>query len=152
MKNDIHSAFDKTDLRIIECLRLEGRISNSQLAERVALSPTACAARVKALERKGVIKGYAALLDNQQLLGENMAFVQVTMLSTSAAALSAFNAQVATIREIEACHMMAANFDYLLKVRSVNMNDFRRILADKISCLPHVKQTSTFIVMESVKE
>jgi Lrp/AsnC family leucine-responsive transcriptional regulator len=152
MKNDIHSAFDKTDLRIIECLRLEGRISNSQLAERVALSPTACAARVKALERKGVIKGYAALLDNQQLLGENMAFVQVTMLSTSAAALSAFNAQVATIREIEACHMMAANFDYLLKVRSVNMNDFRRILAEKISCLPHVKQTSTFIVMESVKE
>lgn len=152
MKNDIHSAFDKTDLRIIECLRLEGRISNSLLAERVALSPTACAARVKALERKGVIKGYAALLDNQQLLGENMAFVQVTMLSTSAAALSAFNAQVATIREIEACHMMAANFDYLLKVRSVNMNDFRRILADKISCLPHVKQTSTFIVMESVKE
>jgi Lrp/AsnC family leucine-responsive transcriptional regulator len=152
MKNDIHSAFDKTDLRIIECLRLEGRISNSQLAERVALSPTACAARVKALERKGVIKGYAALIDNQQLLGENMAFVQVTMLSTSAAALSAFNAQVASIREIEACHMMAANFDYLLKVRSVNMNDFRRILADKISCLPHVKQTSTFIVMESVKE
>lgn len=152
MKNDIHSAFDKIDLRIIECLRLEGRISNSQLAERVALSPTACAARVKALERKGVIKGYAALLDNQQLLGENMAFVQVTMLSTSAAALSAFNAQVASIREIEACHMMAANFDYLLKVRSVNMNDFRRILADKISCLPHVKQTSTFIVMESVKE
>jgi Lrp/AsnC family leucine-responsive transcriptional regulator len=152
MKNDIYSAFDKTDLRIIECLRLEGRISNSQLAERVALSPTACAARVKALERKGVIKGYTALLDNQQLLGENMAFVQVTMLSTSAAALSAFNAQVATIREIEACHMMAANFDYLLKVRSVNMNDFRRILAEKISCLPHVKQTSTFIVMESVKE
>lgn len=152
MKNDIHSAFDKTDLRIIECLRLEGRISNSQLAERVALSPTACAARVKALERKGVIKGYTALIDNQQLLGENMAFVQVTMLSTSAAALSAFNAQVATIREIEACHMMAANFDYLLKVRSVNMNDFRRILAEKISCLPHVKQTSTFIVMESVKE
>ncbi len=152
MKNDIYSAFDKTDLRIIECLRLEGRISNSQLAERVSLSPTACAARVKALERKGVIKGYAALLDNQQLLGENMAFVQVTMLSTSAAALSAFNAQVATIREIEACHMMAANFDYLLKVRSVNMNDFRRILAEKISCLPHVKQTSTFIVMESVKE
>ena len=152
MKNDIHSAFDKTDLRIIECLRLEGRISNSQLAERVALSPTACAARVKALERKGVIKVYTALLDNQQLLGENMAFVQVTMLSTSAAALSAFNAQVATIREIEACHMMAANFDYLLKVRSVNMSDFRRILTDKISCLPHVKQTSTFIVMESVKE
>ena len=152
MKNDIHSAFDKIDLRIIECLRLEGRISNSQLAERVALSPTACAARVKALERKGVIKGYAALLDNQQLLGENMAFVQVTMLSTSAAALSAFNAQVASIREIEACHMMAANFDYLLKVRSVNMNDCRRILADKISCLPHVKQTSTFIVMDSVKE
>jgi Lrp/AsnC family leucine-responsive transcriptional regulator len=47
---------------------------------------------------------------------------------------------------------IAANFDYLLKVRSVNMTDYRRILADKISSLPHVKQTSTFIVMESVKD
>ena len=152
MKTKIFSEFNKIDLNIIKHLRADGRIPNSRLAELVGLSATACAARVKNLEERGIIKGYAAVIDDHLLLGENMAFVQVTMSSTSAAALAAFNAEVAKIIEIEQCHMVAANFDYLLKVRSVNMTDYRRILADKISSLPHVKQTSTFIVMESVKD
>jgi Lrp/AsnC family leucine-responsive transcriptional regulator len=152
MKTKIFSEFNKIDLSIIKHLRADGRIPNSRLAELVGLSATACAARVKNLEERGIIKGYAAVIDDHLLLGENMAFVQVTMSSTSAAALAAFNAEVAKIIEIEQCHMVAANFDYLLKVRSVNMTDYRRILADKISSLPHVKQTSTFIVMESVKD
>lgn len=152
MKTEIYSGFSKIDLNIIKHLRRDGRIANSRLAELVGLSATACAARVKNMEDKGVIKGYSAVIDDHLLLGENMAFVQVTMNSTSAAALSAFNAEVAKIVEVEQCHMVAANFDYLLKVRSVNMTDYRRILADKISALPHVKQTSTFIVMESVKD
>ena len=152
MKTKIFSEFNKIDLSIIKHLRADGRIPNSRLAEFVGLSATACAARVKNLEERGIIKGYAAVIDDHLLLGENMAFVQVTMSSTSAAALAAFNAEVAKIIEIEQCHMIAANFDYLLKVRSVNMTDYRRILADKISSLPHVKQTSTFIVMESVKD
>lgn len=152
MKTKIFSEFNKTDLSIIKHLRADGRTPNSRLAELVGLSATACATRVKNLEERGIIKGYAAVIDDHLLLGENMAFVQVTMSSTSAAALAAFNAEVAKIIEIEQCHMVAANFDYLLKVRSVNMTDYRRILADKISSLPHVKQTSTFIVMESVKD
>jgi Lrp/AsnC family leucine-responsive transcriptional regulator len=152
MKTIIFSEFNKIDLSIIKHLRADGRIPNSRLAELVGLSTTACTARVKNLEERGIIKGYAAVIDDHLLLGENMAFVQVTMSSTSAAALAAFNAEVAKIIEIEQCHMVAANFDYLLKVRSVNMTDYRRILADKISSLPHVKQTSTFIVMESVKD
>ena len=152
MKTKIFSEFNKIDLNIIKHLRADGRIPNSRLAELVGLSATACAARIKNLEERGIIKGYAAVIDDHLLLGENMAFVQVTMSSTSAAALAAFNAEVAKIIEIEQCHMVAANFDYLLKVRSVNMTDYRRILADKISSLPHVKQTSTFIVMESVKD
>ncbi|GHA69887.1 ArsR family transcriptional regulator [Formosimonas limnophila] len=152
MKTDIYSEFNKLDLNIIKHLRQDGRIPNSRLADMVGLSATACAARVKHLEKKGIIKGYTAIIDDHLLLGENMAFVQVTMNSTSAPALEAFNREVAKISEIEQCHMIAANFDYLLKVRSVNMTDYRRIFADKISTLPHVKQTSTFIVMESVKD
>jgi len=152
MKTDTYSEFNKVDLNIIKHLRQDGRIPNSRLADIVGLSATACAARVKHLENKGIIKGYTAIIDDHLLLGENMAFVQVTMNSTSAPALEAFNREVAKISEIEQCHMIAANFDYLLKVRSVNMTDYRRIFADKISTLPHVKQTSTFIVMESVKD
>lgn len=152
MKTDTYSEFNKVDLNIIKHLRQDGRIPNSRLADIVGLSATACAARVKHLENKGIIKGYTAIIDDHLLLGENMAFVQVTMNNTSAPALEAFNREVAKISEIEQCHMIAANFDYLLKVRSVNMTDYRRIFADKISTLPHVKQTSTFIVMESVKD
>jgi len=152
MKTDTYSEFNKVDLNIIKHLRQDGRIPNSRLADIVGLSATACAARVKHLENKGIIKGYTAIIDDHLLLGENMAFVQVTMNSTSAPALEAFNREVAKISEIEQCHMIAANFDYLLKVRSVNMTDYRRIFADKTSTLPHVKQTSTFIVMESVKD
>jgi len=67
-------------------------------------------------------------------------------------ALEAFNAAVATIPEIEQCHMMAASFDYLLKVRVRDMNAYRAVLAEKISRLPHVASTSTFVAMQAVKE
>ena len=100
MKTKIFSEFNKIDLSIIKHLRADGRIPNSRLAELVGLSATACAARVKNLEERGIIKGYAAVIDDHLLLGENMAFVQVTMSSTSAAALAAFNAEVAKIIEI----------------------------------------------------
>jgi Lrp/AsnC family leucine-responsive transcriptional regulator len=81
-----------------------------------------------------------------------VAFVQATLASTSSKALAAFNAAVATIVEIEQCHMTAASFDYLLKVRTKDMASYRAVLGEKISSLPHVVQTSTFVVMESVKD
>lgn len=152
MKNTSNSEINKIDTNIIKHLRQNGRIPFSQLARLVGLSTTACTARVKQLETRGIIKAYVAQFDERQLQGENMAFVQLTMSDTRADALAAFNREIAKIAEIEACHMVAANFDYLLKVRSKSMDDYRRILAEKISGLPHVRSTSTFMVMEVVKE
>ena len=71
---------------------------------------------------------------------------------TNAEALDAFNQAVANIRAIEACHMIAGQFDYLLKVRTRDIAEYRRVMGEQISTLPYVRSTSTYVVLESVKE
>ena len=78
--------------------------------------------------------------------------MQVKLSETRSAALGEFNKAVMTIREIEQCHMMASSFDYLLKVRTRDIVSYRRVLGERISALPHVAQTSTFVAMETVKD
>lgn len=74
------------------------------------------------------------------------------MSQTQESALAAFNDAVAKIPEIEQVHLIAGNFDYLLKVRTANINSYRKVLAEKISTLPHVSATSTYVAMQAVKE
>ena len=100
----------------------------------------------------GYITGYTALVNQTKLGLAHIAFAQVTLNDTSSKALAAFNAAVKEISAVEQCHMMAANFDYLLKVRTRNMAEYRQVLGEQISNLPHVLQTSTFVVMENVKD
>ena len=150
--NNSHSDIDKIDAHIIDILRSDARIANTRLAEKVGLSATATQARVERLQHSGIIRYYAAIVDNGKLMGENLAFVQVTLNNTSAAALQEFNHAANQIVEIEECHMVASNFDYLLKVRSRDMNNYRYILAERISALPYVRHTSTYIVMQAVKD
>ena len=86
-------------------------------------------------------------------MGEgHVAFVQVKLSDTRSAALDAFNRAVQSVAEIEQCHMIAASFDYLLKVRTTDIAAYRRVLGERISALPHVAQTSTFVAMETVKD
>ncbi len=143
---------DDFDRAILETLAAEGRISVTDLARRIGLSKTPTQARMRRLEAAGFIKGYRAILDPLRLGLDHVAFVEVRLDDTRESALEAFNAAVATIPEIEQCHMMAASFDYLLKVRVRDMNAYRTVLAEKISRLPHVASTSTFVAMQAVKE
>jgi len=143
---------DDFDRAILETLAAEGRISVTDLARRIGLSKTPTQARMRRLEAAGFIKGYRAILDPLRLGLDHVAFVEVRLDDTRESALEAFNAAVAAIPEIEQCHMMAASFDYLLKVRVRDMNAYRAVLAEKISRLPHVASTSTFVAMQAVKE
>ena len=143
---------DRHDQAIIAALQKDGRMTITALAEHVGLSNTPCQIRLKRLQDQGYITGYIALVNKTKLGLDHVAFVQATLVSTSSKALAAFNAAVATIVEIEQCHMTAASFDYLLKVRTKDMASYRAVLGEKISSLPHVVQTSTFVVMESVKD
>jgi Lrp/AsnC family leucine-responsive transcriptional regulator len=130
----------------------EGRISIAALAERVGLSKSPVQARLRRLEARGVIRGYRAVVDPGVLGREHVAFVEVRLSDTREAALSEFNAAVRGIAAIEACHMIAGSFDYLLKVRTSGMPAYRALLAEGISRLPHVAATSTYVAMETVKE
>ncbi len=143
---------DSYDNAILRIFSGDGRISISELARKINLSKTPTQMRVKRLEAEGYIIGYRAMLDPIRLGLDHIAFVEVTLSDTREAALNAFNREIAKIGEIEQCHLIAGKFDYLLKVRTRNMPDYRKFLGEKLSSLPHVSHTSTFVAMQSVKE
>ena len=124
----------------------------ADLAQRIGLSKTPTQARVRRLEGDGVITGYRAMLDPIRIGRDHVAFVEVKLSDTREAALGAFNDAVRKVPEIEQCHMLAASFDYLLKIRANEMHAYREVLASKLSTLPHVAQTSTHVAMQAVKE
>ncbi len=143
---------DRADLQIIKELQEDARMTLTELASRVGLSKTPCQLRMRRLEEQGYITGYTALVDHGKLGLNHIAFVQVTLNDTSSKALTAFNKAVRKIGEVEQCHMIAGGYDYLLKIRTRDMVSYRTVLGEKLSTLPHVVQTSTFVVMESVKD
>ncbi len=127
-------------------------MSMSALSDEVGLSKSPTLSRVRRLERDGVITGYHAKLNLEKIGLSHIAFVQVTLDNTLTEALNAFNSAAQAHSEIEAAHMIAGGFDYLLKVRTSDVADYRRVLGETIAALPHVAQTSTFITMETVKD
>ncbi|MEM6623472.1 MAG: Lrp/AsnC ligand binding domain-containing protein [Pseudomonadota bacterium] len=148
----MNETLDQIDRRILATLAADGRITITRLAERVGLSKTPCQLRVKRLEADGYILGYQALLAPEKLDRAHVAFVEVKLSSTTGTALGDFNRAILRLPMIEQCHMIAGHFDYLLKVRTRDIADYRRFLAEEISRLPHVAQTSTYVSMEAVKE
>ena len=146
------SQIDQIDHAILDVLSVDGRISVTDLAERVGLSKTPCHLRLKRLQSTGYITGFKAVLDRKKLGLNMVAFVEVTMSDTRESALQAFNAAVRNVPEIEMCHMIAGAFDYLLKVRTRSVEDYRRVLGEQVSTLPHVASTSTHVSMQDVQD
>ena len=145
-------SLDRIDHAIIEQLQQNARITVTELSSRVGISKTPCQIRMRRLEDDGYILKYCAQVNQQKLGNRHIAFVQVTLSDTRTRALESFNREIRKISEVEQCHMMASNFDYLLKVRTTDIDSYRNILGEKISSLPHVTHTSTFVVMETVRD
>jgi Lrp/AsnC family leucine-responsive transcriptional regulator len=144
---------DRIDLRILEELEVDGRLSIVDLAARVNLTNTPCSERVKRLERAGHITGYHAILDMDKLGLGHLTVMQVSLAATGGNnTLDDFNDAVRRIPEVESCLMVAGSFDYLLTVRTRDIVQFRQVLGDKINKLPGLLQTNSFAVMEIVKE
>ncbi|MDO9367854.1 MAG: Lrp/AsnC family transcriptional regulator [Sphingopyxis sp.] len=143
---------DEFDRKILAILRKDGRITFTDLAEQVGLSKTPCQQRVKRLVENGVIVGFRAIIDPAKVGLDHVAFTEVKLSDTRETALKEFNAAVREIPEVEECHMIASSFDYLLKVRTADIRRYRIILGEKISSLPHVASTSTFVAMETISE
>jgi Lrp/AsnC family transcriptional regulator, leucine-responsive regulatory protein len=143
---------DQFDMKILEALSDDGRMSVLQLSKQVGLSKTPCQARLKRLIDDGYILGFRATLNPAKLGLEHIAFTEVKLSDTREKALEDFNSAVRKIKEVEECHMIAGSFDYLLKVRTTDIRKYRRVLGEKISSLPSVSNTSTYVVMQSVKD
>ncbi len=146
------SEIDRFDRAILGVLAEDGRITVTDLAERVGLSKTPTQVRLKRLIDGGVIRGFRAVIDPVRLGLDHVAFAEVKLSDTREQALRDFNAAVRRIPEVEECHMIASSFDYLLKVRTSDIRRYRVVLGEKISSLPHVASTSTFVAMETVRD
>ncbi len=142
---------DRIDRNILSVLQKDGRISNLELAKQVGLSPSPCLERVKRLESQGYIKGYHAVLDPQKLGAAMLVFVEITLSKTSVDIFAEFSAAVQQHDDIQECHLVSGNFDFLLKARVADMSSYRRLLGDTLLRLPGVSASRTYVVMEEVK-
>ncbi len=142
---------DALDRRILTALQLDGRVTTIDLADRIGLSPTATAERVKRLQKDGYILGYAAQLDPHKLGRAFLVFVEVTLDKTTPDVFELFANAVMRAPDVLECHLVAGGFDYLVKTRVSDMAAYRRLLGDVILALPGVKETRTYAVMEEVK-
>ena len=148
---DAYPDLDRIDLKILDALQLDGRISNLKLSETVALSPTAVLARVQRLTKEGYILGYEARLNPLKLGAGLMVFVEVLLDRTTPNVFDAFKAAAQVRSEIMECHMVAGGFDYLLKTRMLDMIAYREFAGTVLWQLPGVRETRTYAVMEEVK-
>lgn len=142
---------DETDRRLLRVLQDDGRITNQALAQICGMSPAACFDRVKRLRERGVITGYTALLDPEQLDQGLMIFIEVMLDRTTDDVFTAFSEHVRRVPQVLECHMVAGGFDYLLKVRVSNMSAYRTFLGDILTAMPGVRETRTYAVLEEVK-
>lgn len=152
VKSPTKGEIDSFDRRILDALRGDGRMSITELAKRVGLSKTPTQVRLKRLIDERYIRGFRAVIDPAKLGLDHIAFAEVKLSDTREAALDEFRRAVLKIPEVEECHMIASSFDYLLKVRTADIRRYRIVLGERISSLPHVASTSTFVAMETIRD
>lgn len=146
------STLDKLDRHILDLLQQDGRMSMTDLAERVGLTVTPCIERVKRLERDGVITGYYARVAPQALDAGLLVFVEISMSSKSDRTFDDFRREILCIPQVQECHLVSGDFDYLVKARIKEISQYRSLLGDILLRLPGVTQTKSCVVMEEVKE
>ncbi|MEN8390782.1 Lrp/AsnC ligand binding domain-containing protein [Acinetobacter indicus] len=145
-------SLDRTDIKILDILQKDGRISNIKLAEAVNLSPTAALARVQKLSKDGFILGYEAKLNPELLNSSFVVFVEILLDKTTPNVLEEFSDAILQHPEIVECHMISGGFDFVVKIRCANMEEFRKISGQILWQLPGVKETRSYPVMEVIKE
>jgi DNA-binding Lrp family transcriptional regulator len=141
---------DRTDRAILHQLQLDGRLTNSALAQRVSLSESACLRRVRRLEREGLIRGYVGLVD-QSLAGyPDNVFVRITLTSQQQDDLKRFEAAVRKVPEVMECYLMSGDADYLLRVIVADARDYERVHSQHLTQLPGVDRVHSSFALRTV--
>lgn len=146
------SGLDRVDRHIIDLLQHDGRMSMTELADRVGLTVTPCIERVRRLERERVITGYHARVSPTALEAGLLVFVEVSISHKSDRSFEDFRKEIVRVPQVQECHLVSGDFDYMIKARIKEVSQYRTLLEDILLRLPGVTQTKSYIVMEEVKE
>jgi len=145
-------ALDRTDLKILDVLQRNGRISMTELADEVSLSTTPCSERVKRMEREGVIQGYYARVNPSALGRKLLVFLEIKLSAKSGDVFEKVKKEIMHIPEVMECHLVSGDFDYLVKARLKEMNKYRQLLGEILQRLPASAESRSYVVMEEIKE
>ena len=146
------SKLGRIDLNILRILQKDGRISYTDLAKQVGLSVTPCIERVKRLERENYILNYGARVSAQKLNQSLVVFVQIRLNHTSQKNFEEFRRSVMDLENVQSCFLVSGNYDYLLKARVADMASYRELLGHRILKLPAVQESTSYVVMEELKD
>ena len=152
MEDSFTAALDRTDIRILRALQAEGRLTNAELAARVNVSPATCHRRTQRLFDEGYITGVRAQVAPASVGLGALVMVGVVLDRSTPESFAAFEGAVVQIKDVLDCHLVAGDFDYLLKIRVRDIADFNKLHGQKLIALPGVRQTRTFFVMKEVKD
>jgi len=142
---------DEVDLRIIRQLRAHGRMSVNELSEKVNLSQTPVARRLKQLEMNGIIKGYSAIVDEKKIGFGFSVFVSVRLEKQIDDKLAIFEAKIQHMPEVVDCWLMTGNYDYLLRVVSSDIEEFETFLLSELTKIEGVAGIESSIPLRRVK-
>lgn len=143
---------DAKDYQIIKELQRDGRLTNQELSERVNLSPSPCLRRVRNLEKSGILKGYAAVVDERAYGLSMTAFVRITLERHSGEAATAFEQGVQRIDEVVDCYVMAGGTDYLLRVLVPDLQSYERFIRDRLHKIKGIASIDTGFAYGVVKQ
>src|SRR5690606_37465511 len=146
------SGLDRVDRHILDLLQHDGRMSMTELADRFGLTVTPCIERVRRLERDRVITGYHARVSPTALGAGLLVFVEVSISHKSDRSFEDFRKEIVRVPQVQECHLVSGDFDYMIKARIKEVSQYRTLLEDILLRLPGVTQTKSYIVMEEVKE
>lgn len=141
---------DPTDRRILQVLQDDARITMTELADRVGLSPTPCTRRVKRLEETGVIRRYATLLDPTAVGLPVNVFVSISLTAQTEPALQAVEEAVSTYPEVMECYLMTGDADYLLRVVVPDLETYQRFVMEKLTRLPGIANIRSSFALRQV--
>lgn len=143
-------SLDEIDVKVLQCLMAEGRMTWSELASQLALSTPAASDRVRRLQEQKIIKGFAALVEPEAIGCHLTAFVAITLEHPRYRA--AFLQKVTELSEIQECHHVTGEDDYWLKIRCSTTQVLEHLISEQLKGIPGVAKTRTTIVLSTVKE
>lgn len=146
------SSLDRTDIAILRVLQADGRISNVELSDRVHLSPPATLARVRRLEQEGYISGYAAMLNREKLGHDNLALIEIALELHQYERIAEVLDRLVAMPEVLECYHVTGEYDYMIKVSTVNNRALDHFIAARLIPLPGIARIHTSIVLKALKQ